>query len=377
MSIIIGADLVPTKSNYDLFEAADIKTLFGEKLLKEIGAADYRIFNLETPITDIATPIKKLGPAIITPERVMPGLKALGVDLFAIANNHILDQGEQGLNKTVELIKENGMDYIGAGENLELAKTARIIELGGKKIGIYACTEHEFSIATEQSGGANPFDPLESFDHVEELKKNCDYAIVLYHGGKEHYRYPSPNIQKVCRKFIQKGANLVLCQHSHCIGCEEDYSGGKIVYGQGNFIFDVSNSECWRWGLLVKITDDLSVEYIPVKKTGNTVVLAEDEDAKTLLSDFYDRSEKIKQDGFIQNEFKKLAKETIYPYLTALSGKTRGFCFNAMNKITGNRLIKWYAEFKYRIKRYAAKNLIECESIRELIIEGINGILED
>lgn len=44
------------------------------------------------------------------------------------------------------------------------------------------------------SAGANPFDVLESFDDVQALKEHCDYVIVLYHGGKEFYRYPSPHV---------------------------------------------------------------------------------------------------------------------------------------------------------------------------------------
>ena len=65
----------------------------------------------------------------------------------------------------------------------------------------------------------------------------------IINGGKEHYRYPSPDLQKICRKFIDKGADLVVCQHSHCIGCEEKYNHGTIVYGQWNFLFDRSNIE--------------------------------------------------------------------------------------------------------------------------------------
>ena len=127
---------------------------------------------------------------------------------------------------------------LGVGENKTISAKPFVLSVSNKKIGVYACTEHEFSIAEDNKPGANPFDPLESFDHVSNLKKDCDYVIVLYHGGKEHYRYPSPMLQRVCRKFVEKGAGLVICQHSHCIGCEEKYLDGTIVYGQGNFIFN-------------------------------------------------------------------------------------------------------------------------------------------
>lgn len=49
MSIVIGADLVPTKSNVELFEKGDIDTLIGSELKDIILNADYRIFNLEIP----------------------------------------------------------------------------------------------------------------------------------------------------------------------------------------------------------------------------------------------------------------------------------------------------------------------------------------
>ncbi|MFW6015997.1 MAG: hypothetical protein ACOCRK_06130 [bacterium] len=60
------------------------------------------------------------------------------------------------------------------------------------KTGIYTCADHEFTIATCNSPEENPFDSIESVDHIKDLKKRCDYLIVLYHEGKEHYRYPSP-----------------------------------------------------------------------------------------------------------------------------------------------------------------------------------------
>jgi hypothetical protein len=71
---------------------------------------------------------------------------------------------------------------------LKEAAQPYIWEQKGIRVGIYACAEHEFLIATEYSPGATPFDPLESLDHIQDLANKCDYLIVLYHGGKEHYR---------------------------------------------------------------------------------------------------------------------------------------------------------------------------------------------
>lgn len=158
-----------------------------------------------------------------------------------------------------------------AGTQLKYILVAgkRIRLQGGFKIGIYACAEHEFTIATEDKPGANPFEPLDSLDHISYLKTKSDYTIILYHGGKEHYRYPSPYLRKVCKRMVEKGADLVIAQHSHCIGCYEEYNGATIVYGQGNFIFDMSDSECWQTSLIVRVgleNKGAYVDYIPIIK---------------------------------------------------------------------------------------------------------------
>ena len=117
-----------------------------------------------------------------------------------------------------------------------------------------AVCDDEKRLAEENKAGANPFDLLDSPDHIAKLKTECDFVIVLYHGGKEHYRYPSPYLQKVCRKIVDKGADLVVCQHSHCVGCQEEYKDSTIVYGQGNFVFSKNyDDEFWQTSVLVEV----------------------------------------------------------------------------------------------------------------------------
>ena len=69
MNSIIGADIVPTNSNIDLFSFGDVQTLLGKELIEIIQNADYRIFNLEVPLTDLEQPIPKCGPNLIAPTR--------------------------------------------------------------------------------------------------------------------------------------------------------------------------------------------------------------------------------------------------------------------------------------------------------------------
>lgn len=373
MKILIGADLVPTDSNQALFAAGDGEALVGEALLSCLNSADMRIFNLEVPLTDLASPIEKCGPNLIAPTASVAGYKALGADILTLANNHIMDQGEQGFFSTLEALGKSGIEYIGADRNAMLAALPGIFPVGDKTVGVYACAEHEFSIAGENTPGANPFDPLESPDHVSALKKQCDYVIVLYHGGKEHYRYPSPGLQKVCRKLVEKGADLVICQHSHCIGCEEKYLHGTIVYGQGNFLVDRSEKQFQKTGLLVQISDDFSISYIPLRKREHTVRLATGEDADTILGEFHSRSEEIRDPRAVEENYARFARSMQNRYLLNLSGIwADGFLFRAVNKLTGGRWGNWLIKRTYhKKKRLVLRNFMECEAHRELLLEGL------
>lgn len=371
MNILIGADLVPTKSNQELFNIGETNQLLGDELVKVLSSADYRIFNLEVPLTDNETLISKCGPNLISPTSTIKGFKAIGVDILTLANNHILDQGEQGLESTCRTLKENKIAYLGVGKSPVEAARPYIFKYDGKDIGIYACVEHEFSIVTDSSCGANPYDSLESFEHVAELKKLCDFVIVLYHGGKEHYRYPSPNLQKTCRKFVEKGADLIICQHTHCVGCKENYQGGTIIYGQGNFLFDGSESEFWQTSLLIKIDKEFNISYLPLVKCGNTVRLADEKAAKEILDGFNERSEEIKIHGVIQKKYSEFAKSMLPNYLQSISGNKNIF-FRVINKLTRYKLSKWIIKRKYNKKTLLAlQNFFDCEAHRELILEGI------
>lgn len=375
MKILIGADLVPTKSNFELFNNADVNTLIGEELKKLLNSADYTIFNLEVPLADEETPIEKNGPALLAPGSTVKGLKAVNPHCFAIANNHILDQGEKGLFSTMDALKENGISFFGAGKTPKDAKKPHIFTVGGKKIGVYACVEHEFSVVTEKTAGANPFDPLETPDEIAELKKSCDYVIVLYHGGKEHYRYPSPNLQKVCRKLALKGADLVVCQHSHCIGAKEEYEGSTIVYGQGNFLFDMLSTECWQTGLLIELDGDFKINYIPVVKEENRVRIASGEKKKEILDGFYKRSDECLSQEFIEKKYAEFAETMKDYYALSLLCKKRTFLFRALNKLTNGRFSKAIIKKHFtKSNRLKIINFIECEAHNELLLKGLDQV---
>ncbi len=370
MSIIIGADIVPYKAVYSSFSSGDISELFEASVRDFLNNCDYRIFNLETPLADQISPIEKQGKNYIAPQRCINGLKSLRIDLFTLANNHIMDQDADGLVSTLETLNAKGISHVGAGCDLSLATEPFFFSVRNKRYGIYACAEHEFSIADERRPGANPFDPLESFDSVEKMKLQCDYGIVLYHGGKEYYPYPSPELQKICRKFIEKGADLVICQHSHCIGCKESYLGGNIIYGQGDF-YSTQNDNRDKTSLIIKVEENGTLSFIPLIRNGETVKLAEEEDKKRILQLFDRRSIEIEKQGFVERQYKNYAQEEISNYIVAITGIQDSCFYRILNKFTGHRLQGLVAKKFQKKHSKRIRNIIECEAHRELILKGL------
>jgi poly-gamma-glutamate synthesis protein (capsule biosynthesis protein) len=365
ITILVGGDIAPTKSNYSFFSEGNMKALIDDKLLSLLDSVDYRIFNLEVPLTDIEKPIKKDGPNLIAPILTVNGIKLLNPTILGLANNHILDQDEQGLIQTMEQLSKYEINYVGAGKDLVNAAKPIIIEKDGLKVGIYACAENEFSIAEENRAGANPFDPLESLDHIVHLKSFCNFIIVLFHGGKEHYRYPSPNLQKVCRKMVEKGANLVICQHSHCIGAFEKYFKSVIVYGQGNFLFDLLDNEFWNTSLMVKATFgyEMSVDFVPIYKKGNGVVLPTSNIKEAILEAFYDRSRKISLSGFVETEYDKYCIHNGLYYLSTFAGF--GKILRKIDRLLNGKITNQIYSLN---KLTQLQNYVECEAHRELFL---------
>ena len=294
MKLLIGADTVPTSVTNDLFVKGDIKALFGDicALAKE---ADRVIINLECALTNSDGKIKKFGPNIKCDPECTNALVKLGVTDVMLSNNHVFDYGIKGLVDTMEALDKAGLPYTGVGENDTDSRKSYYIEKDGKKIGIVNVCEHEYTYATPDRMGANPFDPFLTMQDIRETKKNCDYLICIYHGGKEYCRYPSPRLRNLAHEMVLCGADVVLAQHSHCIGCYEEFEGGHIVYGQGNFNFvfeGYNDPEGWYTSLLVElnIDDGVKIKFYPIVATETGCDLARGAKAVEIMSEFEERN---------------------------------------------------------------------------------------
>ncbi len=319
MELVICGD-VSIVDSAEIFAQQKEKEAFND-IIPVFKSADRVIVNLECAVTESENEIEKFGPCLKAPFGTVETLKKAGVTDCALANNHIFDFGKEGLSDTIRELEKNGINYTGIGENKLDARKDLVITYGDKKISVINVCEHEYSYALDNRIGARELDPYETADDIVKAKANSDFVVLIIHGGKEHCAYPSERLVKTCRSMVRRGADLVLCQHTHIISCYEEFEGGHIVYGQGNFHFIKGmyslNRPYWDKGLMVKadFTDKLKIEIIPTVVDGLGIRLANKEEKEEIMNGIAERSKTL-VDGSYKKHFAEFCQaQTHYRFM--------------------------------------------------------------
>jgi len=322
MRMFIGGDICPTNITAPYYASGNFEALFGE-IPQLVKGSDAFLANVECAITDYDKPITKMGPNLKAPVETAETLRAFGITAVSLSNNHTFDFGTSGFLDTMRYLEKAGIAYTGVGENEQAARKPMYLTLDGMRVAVVCVCEHEYSYALHNKLGTWAFDPLETLEEISKAKAASDYTIFMYHGGKERCEYPSPRLRKACQAMVRAGADLVLCQHSHCIGTMETYREKHIVYGQGNFNF-VSHSDNPQWtcGLLLELlvnAGKAELIWHPVVTTDTGIRLADQCEKKEILDGFFSRSETL-NDGRWLEGWHKFCEENCDYYRAGITG---------------------------------------------------------
>ena len=375
MKIIIGGDFVISDSNKQYFKEGHMESIFSRELLDIWLNSDFRAFNLEEPIINGSTgqsiKIAKSGPHLFADINCINGINKMHPSLLFLANNHIKDFGTSGIYSTLNILKDNYIESVGVGSNVYDAQNHSCYIKDD--VAFINCCEHEFSVATSREAGANPFETTWIFNTIKKMVELKKYIIVIYHGGKEEYPYPTPELKERCELMVEFGANLVLCQHSHCIGSYEQYKGSTILFGQGNFLFkDYKNNDFWKYGLLLLLdTVDKGISFIPIKNNSIVELLSGDE-KDCVMMNFEKRSKEIMDNSFVETNYRKYSEKKMNSYLCNLFSYSKIRKFFEIKVFRGRLLKK-----KLKTKRgIVLMNLLECEPHNEILRNVLRGEYE-
>ncbi len=256
-SIVLAGDLCPWRSGEEMASAGRAAEVLAP-VRDFISRGDLAVVQWETPLATVERPIPKSGPNLnclpVSAEIAVAG----GFDVALLANNHIGDQGAEGVLETITVLRRAGLATVGAGPDRCSARAPLLLDCCSRRIAIFNFAENEFGIAGPHTPGAAPQSPLEDLAAVRKTAKEVDFTIVALHGGHEYNPFPSPRLVELCRAFAEAGAGIVFNCHTHCPEGVEFYNGTAIIYSPGNFFFPklYGRYPSWRTGYLTRCCCD-------------------------------------------------------------------------------------------------------------------------
>lgn len=230
------------KNGYD-YPFAKLGNLFKED--------DLTIGNLETPVTLGGTGAADKTYVYKSSPKALEAMASAGFDSVNLANNHILDQGIEGLVDTLTYLEQYGIAHTGAGMNRDEAYAPAYLERKGMKIALLGFSrvvpETSWKAEGNRAGVAETYDSTGAVKAIQEARQKADLVIVVAHWGEERVSTPNNDQTRLAHEFVDAGADLVIGGHPHVLQGVEYYKGKWIAYSTGNFIFSKSTTEeTWK-----------------------------------------------------------------------------------------------------------------------------------
>ena len=374
-TILIVGDLFPTEQNVPFFSKGDIDSLFGEKITQLFSNADFRVCNLEGALTDHPEKCRKTGPVKTAVTSAVEAYKKIGVDLCLLANNHATDGGHQGMIDTMHTLDYAGIKHIGAGKNQVDIVRYMIQEVGGLRIGFYNVSETMYNKPTKKTAGVWLYDEYVVCKELDQLKKKCDYLAVIYHGGIEKFPYPSPEMKKRFHRMADNGADIILAQHTHCIGCEEYYKDSYLLYGQGDFLLKNFAPGLTDSGLIIELeieNGQVQVKKHMVRSVDNLFVrYCDDQD----FSCFKERSRLLYNGEYIEEQFEKFCYNELRLYLEAFKSPSK--IMRWVKRFFPKSYRNWLYNYSFSQRDFLfTLHTLRSEQNRETAINGMEYILK-
>ncbi|WP_206184466.1 CapA family protein [Thermoactinospora rubra] len=226
-------------------------------IAKVLGRADLAVVNLETAITTGGTPAPGKQFTFRAPASALTALKAAGVDVASMANNHGMDYMETGLADSLAAIRKSRFPVIGVGKDDDEAYKPFRKTVNGNKVAIIGATQvldaefiQSWSAGPDKPGLASAKDEPRLLQAVRQARKTSDTVIVYLHWGTERQGCPNPAQLSLAPKLIKAGADVVVGGHAHQLLGSGYLKGAYVNYGLGNFVFYNFGPVTGRTGVL-------------------------------------------------------------------------------------------------------------------------------
>jgi poly-gamma-glutamate capsule biosynthesis protein CapA/YwtB (metallophosphatase superfamily) len=199
-------------------------------------------------------------------------LASVGVGVASLANNHVLDYGQQGLADTVDHLTTAGIATCGAGSDQHAARQPAVVTVKGIRIGFlavmqrYRMYEADDLYATDIHGGPARLRLRHLQDDVANLRPQVDLIVLLVHWGR-NYRQVTTQQERLAVRLSELDIDLIVGHHPHIAQRIDRIHNTPVLFSLGNGALGTPgrfHSGRPPWGLIARVTiaDDLTTTHI-------------------------------------------------------------------------------------------------------------------
>jgi poly-gamma-glutamate synthesis protein (capsule biosynthesis protein) len=257
-----------------------------------LGAADVGFANLEFPIAGRESVRPGRSAEFHHDDEVVDALARAGVRVVSIANNHIMDCGVSGLERTLDRCARAGIAAVGAGRTVDEACAPARIECRGRRVAFLAYASARQDAARADHPGVAPLEADRLRRDLASARSGADELIVSVHWGSMYVDYPPPRVLEIASLLEALGADLVLGHHPHVLqgwriapkpragpATLTLFSLGDIVLdpAAGDFEASIARETRRDTGVFtIDLADEPGLSFVPLHLDGEGVPLPAD-----------------------------------------------------------------------------------------------------
>ena len=238
MSLIAVGDVLIHESvyldayNYE-FGTYDFSNMFTE-IEPIIKNYDLKFCNQESTIGGSYLGISGY-PSFNSPDEIGDEIVRLGFNLISLANNHVVDRGEDAVLYSNSYWKNKNVVTSGSYSSFDEMQNINIYEKNDIKYAFLAYTT-SLNNYTNKEYLVNMYSDEKVKNDIDKIKDNVDVIIVSMHWGVEYVNYPNDEQTRIANYLSNLGVNLVIGHHPHVVQPVSYINDTLVIYSLGNFI---------------------------------------------------------------------------------------------------------------------------------------------
>ena len=237
-----------------------------------IKSADLAIVNLEVTL---AGPPYTGYPQFSSPRELALAAKNAGFDIMTTANNHCMDRGKEGLERTLRVLDTLGIPHLGTYRDREQHDLEHplMVERNGVRLALLCYTYGTNGIEVQKPNVVNFIDTLEMARDLRVAKeKGADFVITLIHWGIEYALKANAEQEQTARWLLERGCDAVIGGHPHVVqnftldaNLHNDRYPEIVVYSMGNLVSNQRDVNC-DGGIMIEL--DLQKNFFDTRVVG-------------------------------------------------------------------------------------------------------------